>query len=288
MTQDTAAVRRHYAEMITAPLQGADPRIREAFAAIPRENFLGPPPWTIRGGFRPMTTHDPAFLYHDVLVALVADRGVNNGSPGLHVHMLQWLGAQPGDRVLHVGAGRGYYTAILAELVGPTGNVTAVEFDSQLASTAQANLQPWRQVTVINGDGASFPTEMTDRIYVNFALADPADAWLDRLAVGGGLVFPLGAPRPDAEGTERQSSARAAVLKVTRTPDGFAAALESRVGFIFAEGPTAGDAATQGAVYDALGRNDLEAVKSLQRGPGPAGRTWLSTARWSLGLDPPG
>jgi protein-L-isoaspartate(D-aspartate) O-methyltransferase len=141
---------------------------------------------------------------------------------------------------------------------------------------------------VVHGDGAAFPTAATDRIYVNFALADPADAWLDHLTERGRLLFPLGAPHPQAMGAERRHSDRAAVLVVTRTDSGFAAAFDGPVAFVFAEGPTAGDPATQRAVFEALGHGGLERVTSLHRGPGPAGRTFLSTPGWSLGTDPPG
>jgi protein-L-isoaspartate(D-aspartate) O-methyltransferase len=300
MTANLVRVRRQYAEMITAGLDGADPRIRAAFAKIPREDFLGPPPWNVRGASWPLRTEDPSALYHDVLVALDVDKGLNNGSPSLHALMLQRLGVQPGEQVLHVGAGGGYYTAILAELTGAAGQVTAVEFDPALAHAAQSNLRPWPWVTVINGDGAAYPKSQTDRIYVNFALADPASAWLDHLTPGGRLLFPLGAPRPHATGIERYHSARAAILIVTRTADGFAAQLDTQVSFVFAEGPTAGDAGTEEAVYEALGdipiipshplvRSEIpvRVVRSLHRGPGPPDRTWLSTPRWSLSFDPP-
>ena len=287
MTADLAKVRRHYAEMMTAPLPGADPRIRDAFAKIPREDFLGPPPWTVRGAFRPLTATDPSVLYHDGLVALDVKKGINNGSPSLHALMLQRLGVQPGQTVLHVGAGGGYYTAMLAELTGPTGQVTAIEFDPALAKAAKAHLRPWPWVRVIHGDGAAFPTAPTGRIYVNFALADPAPAWLDQLAPDGRLLFPLGAPYPDAAGVERHHSARGALLLVMRTPAGFAAEFDVPVAFVFAEGPTAGDLETQNAVYAALGRDDKDLVRSLHRGPGPDGRLFLSTPHWSLAFDSP-
>ena len=154
MTTRLALQRRRYAEMITGPLPNPDPRIRDAFACVPREDFLGPPPWSVRGMFHPLTARDPGELYHDVLVALIEDKGINNGSPSLHALMLHRLGARPADRVLHVGAGGGYYTAILAELVGPTGRVTAVEFDPGLAAAAKNNLSRWPWVTVLQGDGA--------------------------------------------------------------------------------------------------------------------------------------
>ena len=79
-------------------------------------------------------------LYQDLVIALDPARGVNNGSPSLHAKLLEALGPKPGEHIVHVGAGAGYYSAILAELVGPTGRVTAVEFDAALAERAKTLL----------------------------------------------------------------------------------------------------------------------------------------------------
>ena len=57
----------------------------------------------------------------------------------------------------------GYYTAILAELVGPTGAVSAIEIDEPLAERAREALAPWPQVTVVNGDGANASFAESDR-----------------------------------------------------------------------------------------------------------------------------
>ena len=281
-----AEARARYAERLASALRAPDPALHAAFAAVPREDFLGPPPWTLLAtGPLPLVTHEPDDLYHDVLVVLDADKNINNGSPSLHAMMLHRLDVRPGGRVLHVGAGTGYYTAILAELVGPQGQVTAVEFDAALAAAARKNLQPWPQATVVHGDGAAYPTEPVDRIYVNFGLADPADAWLDNLAPGGVLILPLTAPA-SLHGNPRNG--RGAMLVVTRTPEGFAAALELQVGFVFAEGPTAGDAALHAALRLAFDHGGESRVRSLHRGPLPPERCWIGTDRWSLGYDPPG
>ena len=61
------------------------------------------------------------------------------------------------EHVVHVGAGVGYYTAILAQLVGHLGTVTAIELDPQLAARAAANLARSPNVDVLQGDGASIP-----------------------------------------------------------------------------------------------------------------------------------
>lgn len=293
--RDTAALRGRYAASVTASLGSAGAPVRAAFAAVPREDFLGPPPWHVLSfgasqtlAPMPGDTVNLADIYADVLVRLDAAKFINNGSPSLHAHMLHLLGVAPGEHVLHVGAGTGYYTAILAELVGAGGHVTAVEFDAGLAASAHDNLRPWPQATVVRGDGADFPTETVHRIYVNFALACPAEAWLDRLAIGGVLLFPLGAPDPDAQDAHaRRSTGRAALLKVTRQQRGFAAAFDWPVAFVFAEGATAGDAPLRAALWSAFGRDDRARVHSLHRHALPAAEAWLSSPRFSLGYAPP-
>jgi protein-L-isoaspartate(D-aspartate) O-methyltransferase len=287
MTADLlAGLRESYAQVLLSGIAGASPRLWAAFATVRREDFLPSPPWTLIGeGIGRGETNDPADLYGDVLVVLAADKNINNGSPSLHALMLHRLGARVGDRVLHVGAGTGYYTAILASIVGPRGQVTAVEFDAALAEAARDNLRPWPQVTVVHGDGARFPTAETDRIYVNFGLADPADAWLDHLAMDGVLILPLAAPPP---GAPPPLNGRGTMLIVTRTPSGFAARTELRVGFVFAEGPTGGSAELREALWEAFARGGHERVRRFHRGRLPPGESWFSSDRFSLGLEPSG
>ena len=150
----------------------------EAFAAVPRENFLGPGPWRIlpdANPREPFTTPDdvPHWLYHDVLVTIDPERQLNNGMPSFWAHNLDHLDLQRGERVLQVGAGTGYYTAVLAEIVGPRGRVTAVEYDEGLAARARANLAPWRQVEVLAGDGRAHDPGEVDAVVV-FAGVDPS------------------------------------------------------------------------------------------------------------------
>ena len=97
----------------------ADSELAEAFRTTPRERFVGGPPWRIltRHGFVEAPRDDPAFLYQDVVVSLDAD-GLNNGEPSLHAMCIATLRPMKGDRIVHVGAGTGYYTTILAKLVG--------------------------------------------------------------------------------------------------------------------------------------------------------------------------
>lgn len=277
-------VRRRYAEAITGAVPGAGSRLTDAFAAVPREAFLGPPPWTLLRGRDPAhETADAADLYTDALVPLAAARGINNGSPALHARMLHRLDVPDGGRVLHAGAGSGYYTAILAELTGPGGQVCAVEVAPDLARAARANLAPWAWAMAVAGDSAAFPAGPVDRIYVNFAAADIPDRWLDGLAPDGRLVMPLGAPDPAARGAAARHSAAAAVLVVQRSGGGYTAGLDWAVAFICAEGPAFGDAAQRRAVVDALRAGGQHRVRRLLRAQ--VAGAWLSTPRWSLVAD---
>jgi protein-L-isoaspartate(D-aspartate) O-methyltransferase len=113
-----------------------------AFARVPREQFLGPGPWQILSpgtdgsAYRTTTDNDPAHLYRDVLVAIDPSRRLNNGQPSYLASCIESLDLQQGERVLHVGCGVGYYTAIMADVVGPTGHVLGIEIDADLASRA--------------------------------------------------------------------------------------------------------------------------------------------------------
>jgi protein-L-isoaspartate(D-aspartate) O-methyltransferase len=282
-----AECRRRYAATLVAALPRPDPRIEAAFATVRREDFLGPPPWTLLGFPHSWRSDDAAELYQDVLVALDAQRSLNNGSPALHALMLQHLDAAPGDSVLHVGAGTGYYTAVLAELAGPRGHVTAVEFDRHLAAQARQNLAGWPNVSVVQGDGADFPHAPTQRIYVNFGVAGPAPAWLDQLTPGGTLLFPLCVPSPRARGEDRHHSAHGAALCLTRTGAGYAARHVAPVAFVCAEGPLAGEADTQKALYSAFNRGGVEFVGSFRRGASAPARCWFWSPAWSLSYQPP-
>ncbi len=109
-----------------------------AFAHVPRERFAGPGPWTLmaEGGSLVTEDADPRRLYQNVLIALDESKGINNGQPSLWAEFLDQLDLRAGASALHLGCGTGYYTAILAEIVGPGGRVTAVEIDEGMAARA--------------------------------------------------------------------------------------------------------------------------------------------------------
>src|ERR1700732_5164520 len=93
------------------------PRVEAAFAAVTRENLLGPGPWHIArwgGGYRTTPHPDPVYLCTDDVIGILPERNLNNGQPSLHAALIAAAAPQPGEHVVHVGAGVGYYTAILA------------------------------------------------------------------------------------------------------------------------------------------------------------------------------
>jgi protein-L-isoaspartate(D-aspartate) O-methyltransferase len=169
--------------------------IVKAFAAVARERFLGPGPWRILpdrcDDYLQTPDNDPRWIYHDVLVAIDHTRGLNNGLPSFWARNFDHLDLKRDQRVMQVGAGTGYYAAVLAEIVGPNGHVIAVECHGELAERACLNLDPWRQVDVVHHDGRAHDPGEVDVIIVFAGSTHPAPLWLDRLAPGGQLLMPL-------------------------------------------------------------------------------------------------
>ncbi|RVC55815.1 methyltransferase domain-containing protein, partial [Mesorhizobium sp. M00.F.Ca.ET.038.03.1.1] len=212
-------VRRAYAKQITAAVGIVDERVEPAFAEVPREDFLGPGPWPIfrmRKAYVPTPTADPVYLYTDEIVGIIPERHINNGQPSLHAILLSQAAPRAGEHMVHVGAGAGYYSAIMANLVAASGKVTAIEFEPDLAARAKANLTPYRNVSVVQGDGSSAAFDSADVIYVNAGATRPADIWLDRLNDGGRLILPLTTDLGFTSSNWSNMHLRGAVFLVTR------------------------------------------------------------------------
>lgn len=284
---DLKILRRAYAKQILAPRGLSEERIEAAFAAVPRENFLGPGPWPIlrmMKGYVTTPSADPVYLYSDDLVGILPERQLNNGQPSLHAFLLHEAMPYPGEHMVHVGAGTGYFSAVMAELVGPTGRVTAVEFDPELAARAEANLAGRPNVEVLAGDGAALPFDPADVVYINAGATRPADLWLDRLRHGGRLILPLTTDVNFNQSHIGNLARRGAIFLITRAGEDFGARWISPVGIF----PCAGarDPESEAALAVALENEGWEKVTRLYRRDDlPEERCWLRAPGWCLAYD---
>lgn len=263
---DVDAYRRFYADEIEAVARLRTPALVEAFAAVPRERFLRDGPWTILADAEyaagavanvPAVTRttpdaDPRRVYHNIAVAIDPERRLFNGQPSTLAVWLDALRLGPGLRALHIGAGLGYYTAVIAHSVGPAGSVVAYEVDEGLAGEAARNLAGYPAVRVRHGDSTRVDEGPFDAILVNAGVTHPLDVWLDQLATGGRMILPVTVAMP-AMG---RTIGKGLVFQITREAD---SSLVARVaGFV--------------AIYSAVGIRDDEMNgrigQAMQAGPG--------------------
>ncbi len=268
----------------------------DAYGRVPREKYLGPPPWQIAladmralallgtgstaqrkadeprdaakqgpaSTGRPVTTYrttdDPRDLYHNVVVALDAGRDLNNGQPSALALWIEALNLKPGDHVYHLGCGAGYYTAIMAEVVGPGGSVAGSEVHAELAGRAKANLSGYPNVTVHSGDGAQFDPGPCDAMLINAGVAHPHPLWLERLREGGRLVLPITMAIPRAP-----SLGKGIMAKITHLGGAYSAEIVSPIA-IYSCSSVRGPQ-LEPALIKALSSGSLFKLKSVRTDP---------------------
>jgi protein-L-isoaspartate(D-aspartate) O-methyltransferase len=238
---------------------------------------VGPGPWQIKvaGGYLASETDDPAILYQDILIGLAPDKGINNGEPSLHAKSIGAADPQPSDIVIHIGAGTGYYTAILAHLVGQGGRVHAYEVEASLAGRAAHNLARYPTVAVYPKSALDDTLASADVIYVSAGATHVPAQWLDALAVGGRLVLPL-----------TPNDRLGFMLLVTRSSDSECSArVFSPAGFIPCIGVRDDDQSR--ALAEALDARDTSEIRSLKRGGQPDQTAWCIGKGWWLSTAAP-
>lgn len=269
--------RNFFAQLITANAGvSGDGRIKEAFASTPRERFLDSGPWRVftPDGYIQSPTDDPTFLYQDIIVGL-EDKGVaNNGLPTLHASCLAAVNVQEGETVVQIGAGFGYYTAVLSKLTGPAGVVYAFEIKPERAERAVRNLADLTNVTLYNRSATDGPLPCCDVIYVNAGATAPPGAWLDALRPGGRLLLPL-TTDPGTGGI---------LLAKRVSADLFEARFLTRTMFLHCAGGRDGEIAQR--LTEAFGRDDIYAVRSLRRNSAPDETCWFAWADGWLSTAP--
>ena len=124
--------------------------------------------------------------------------GQTNSQPRTVRNMLRLLEVETGHRVLDVGSGSGWTTALLAQLVGPTGTVLGVELEPDLATWGAENLGrqdvSWASIRAAAPNVLGIPAEAPfDRILVSASARRLPDELVEQLTDDGIMVVPVGA-----------------------------------------------------------------------------------------------
>jgi methyltransferase of FxLD system len=185
MAQDpTAPLRRQLVEQFAKAGAIKTPAIARAMTSVPRHIFVPDYPLHLAYSDRALTTKTRGGVPTS-----------SSSQPGLMAAMLEMLRVRRGMNVLEIGAGTGYNAALLAELAGPDGAVTAIDIQTDVAAQARRNLRRagYAGVRVQRGDGARGlrASAPFDRIIVTAGCWEVPRAWFDQLAPGGIIVLPL-------------------------------------------------------------------------------------------------
>ena len=122
--------------------------------------------------------------------------GQTSSQPRTVESMLRLLDVRPGQRVLDVGSGSGWTTALLAHLVGPTGRVLGVELEPDLVTWGNGNLEqvkrPWASIVEARPGMLGLPDAAPfHRILVSAMAGELPRELVDQLHTGGVMVIPV-------------------------------------------------------------------------------------------------
>jgi protein-L-isoaspartate(D-aspartate) O-methyltransferase len=181
---DADRLRNALVDRIQADGHARTPAVEAALRAVPRHLFVPDAPLS------DAYANAPVNIKYDTDGTSISCAS----QPGVVALMLDQLDAQPGERVLELGAGTGYNAALLGHLVGPAGHVTTLDVDDDLVEGARAHLAAAgvTNVEALTRDGALGHAEGApyDRIIATVGAHGIPHAWLDQLAPGGRLVTP--------------------------------------------------------------------------------------------------
>lgn len=161
------------------------PRVEAAFQAVLRHRFI------------PETPLEE--VYSNSVILTKQDQNgqwiSSSSQPAIMAIMLEQLDLEPGQKVLEIGAGTGYNAALMAHIVGETGQVVTVDIDDDLVEAAEAHLlgAGFDQVQVVCADGGYGYKDAApfDRIILTVGASEIAPVWWEQLKPKGRIVLPL-------------------------------------------------------------------------------------------------
>jgi len=158
------------------------PRIIDAFRKIKRVDFL---------------TEELKDL-SELNEALPIGFGQTISQPLVLAFMLEELQPDTGNKIIDIGSGSGWTTALLAEIVGPKGKVISMELVPELREFGEKNVSKYSFISkgiveFICGDGSKgYEKEAPfDRVLVSAAANRMFDSWKQQLRIGGRIVAPI-------------------------------------------------------------------------------------------------
>ncbi|WP_416983221.1 methyltransferase, FxLD system [Streptomyces sp. T028] len=183
-TADAERLRNALVDQLRADAHARTPAVETALRAVPRHVFV--PEASLEDAY----ANAPVHIKYDTDGTSISCAS----QPGVVALMLDQLGAQPGERILELGAGTGYNAGLLAHLIGESGHVTTLDVDDDLVESARTHLAAAgiTNVEALTRDGALGYAEAApyDRIIATVGAHGVPHAWLQQLAPGGRLLVP--------------------------------------------------------------------------------------------------
>ncbi|WP_223775170.1 methyltransferase, FxLD system [Streptomyces sp. 135] len=183
-TADAERLRNALVDQLHADGHARTPAVETALRTVPRHVFV--PDASLEDAY----ANAPVHIKYDTDGTSISCAS----QPGVVALMLDQLEAQPGERILELGAGTGYNAGLLAHLVGENGHVTTLDVDDDLVEGARAHLAAagTTNVEAVTRDGALGYAEAApyDRIIATVGAHGVPHAWLQQLAPGGRLLVP--------------------------------------------------------------------------------------------------
>ncbi|KIE27740.1 protein-L-isoaspartate O-methyltransferase [Streptomyces sp. MUSC 125] len=183
-TADAERLRNALVDQLRADGHARTPAVETALRTVPRHVFV--PDASLKDAY----ANAPVHIKYDTDGTSISCAS----QPGVVALMLDQLDAQPGERILELGAGTGYNAGLLAHLVGENGHVTTLDVDDDLVEGARTHLAAAgiTNVEAVTRDGALGYAEAApyDRIIATVGAHGVPHAWLQQLAPGGRLLVP--------------------------------------------------------------------------------------------------